>query len=161
MRCGLVVRAVGLAVIVWVIACCSSLSTVIAFNDSDRAIDLKVSAANGEGWSGRLEPGASVEAWSGFRGPGSMTFVVDGKKVADALPAGFANAGSGGAEAHWRWKGRGTDFKVVVGNKLSRWMNRMVALGFVALVVLALIVRWVMSIQRRIDEKLGPREPGR
>lgn len=130
--------------IVWVIACCSSLSTVVAYNNSDRAIDLEVRAPRGKGWSGRLEPGASVEAWSGFRGPRSMTFVVDGRKTEytfDRLPAGFGNAGSGGAEAHWRWKGRGADFKVVVINKVTRWFNQMLGLGCGLLVLLVLILR--------------------
>lgn len=151
MRAGFLVRAFALAVVLSIIACCSSLSTVVAFNDSTRPMDLKVSAPHGEGWAGRLAPGESVEVWSGFRGPGTMTFVVDGKtiKYDEAALGGFARAGSAGAEVNWRWQGQSGVFEVATRNKVSQWMNQMLALGCLIVIGFAIAVRWmVLTLQR-------------
>lgn len=141
MRAAFLVRAFALAVVVSIIACCSSLSTVVAFNDSSRPMDLKVSAPHGQGWVGRLGPGESVEVWKGFRGPVTMTFEIDGRKIKydEKELGGFARAGDAGAEVNWRWRGRTGVFEVATRNKLSKWMNQMAALGCVGMIVVGAI----------------------
>lgn len=155
MRPGVLIRAAALVLLMCVIACCSGLSNVIAFNDSSKPIKLEVSGSHGEGWKGTLNPGESVEAWSGFHGPESMTFIVDGvKHEYDAAKLGrFARAGSGGTEVHWRWKGRSGEFKVNIESRTGILMNRLMAIGLIGLIGFALIVRFVIvGLQRRLSE---------
>lgn len=148
MRSGLLVRGVALAVVVCVVACCSSLSTVVAFNDSTRPIELTVRAPHGTGWTGRLEPGKSVEVWKGFRGPVTMTFKVDGRTIMydEKSLGGFARSGSAGAEVNWRWRGRTGVFEVATRNKVSKWINQMLALGCVGMLVVGAIAWYVRRL---------------
>ena len=80
-----------------------------------------------------------------------MTFEVDGKTIQydEAALGGFARAGSGGAEVNWRWKGPAGVFEVATRNKVSQWVNQMLALGCLMAIGFVVGVRWlVLTLQR-------------
>lgn len=149
MRSGLLVRGVALAVVVCVVACCSSGTDVTAFNESTQPIELDVLSEEGRSWRGTLQPGESAEVWLGFGGPKRLEFVVDGKRMVydqTTMPPGLARATSGGAEAHWRWRGRNAVFEVPVPSRLDRWFRQMLALGCVGMLVVGAIAWYVRRL---------------
>jgi hypothetical protein len=143
MRPGVVVRAIALGLVVCVIACCGSSSVLYAHNETDRPIDLKVTAKVGIGWSGRLAPGEHYPVWGGRESPEELIFEVDNQVLRydkRSLPPELATLNSGVLEANWRWRPSGVKFTVEPGNRMNRWILSLVKLGMIGVIAIALIV---------------------